>query len=88
MTDDEIRELVFAGWKQVSRKYCMIARLPDGMTGKQALAQHDKELADRLPQSDAEGFYMRVHAERDGLVKTLGPSAFIRFRKMGGESAR
>lgn len=32
------KQLLEQGYKQVSAKYCMLARLPEGKTGKQALA--------------------------------------------------
>lgn len=88
MSDEEIRDLVLSGWKSVSRKHGIIARLPIGMTGKQALSQHNPRLAECMSQADAEGHYLRVHGQAAGLWLELQMDDFIKFRKLGGETAR
>jgi len=97
MTTAEISQLVTDGWKSISRRWCTIARLPAGLDGRQALALHDPDMANRThdrhpdrfihPKAACEGSYMRLFADRDGNVRTLRTDEFRLFRKMGGQAA-
>jgi hypothetical protein len=94
--DVDVEQLVRDGWQQVSRKFCTIARLPPGLTGRQALATRDVEMASRVDkhghfihsESDCAGFYLRVFGHADGNWMELRLDDFKRFRKLGGQAAR
>ena len=61
-----IDDLIAAGFQQVSRKYRMLARLPPGMTGLEALATVDPQLAAHMllnANRQAAEQYMRVYAK-------------------------
>lgn len=79
---DRGRELVEAGYYQVSRKYGIVARLPAGLTGREALAQHWRG-AERLTEGGAGNLYLRVYAPPADQL-TLAPAEFIAFRRAGG----
>lgn len=55
------KELVAAGYFQISRKYREVARLPEGVTGIQALQRHWREPV-KLSERDATDQYLRVYA--------------------------
>lgn len=89
--DEKGRELVARGWRQTSRKFRMLAKIPDGMTGMQALREADPraadELEDRMNRQAADTF------RRSHICKTLFPECFQEvdqptfdaFRRAGGE---
>ncbi len=68
-------------WYQTSRKHRMIARLPDGKSGIEALT--DAVGPRRLSEALAGDQFLRVHARGD-LVKVLHPAGFAAFRRHGG----
>jgi hypothetical protein len=69
-----IEGLVFLGFKQVSRKYRILARLPKDMTGLEALATYDPDLAKRIldnaNQSAAE-YYLRCCPDAECVKLTI-----------------
>lgn len=80
------KELAEQGYKQVSSKYRMVGKLPDGMTGIQALATVDPELAKRMQQTadaSAEHQYLRVY---DKATLKLTEEEFQDFKKAGGST--
>lgn len=60
-----IDQLIAQGYIQVSRRYRIVARLPEGKTGLEALREVDprlvQEMLDRV-ERDATDMYLRVHA--------------------------
>jgi hypothetical protein len=59
-----VDELIAGGFKQVSRKYRHLARLPPGKTGLEALAEVDPRLAAHFlarANESAEMMFLRVH---------------------------
>lgn len=83
-------ELVAAGYKQVSRKYRLVARLPEGKTGMEALEAHAPDTARnfrRMAEEMAASQYLRIYADRDGNQVELTPEEFEEFRKAGGVAA-
>lgn len=92
---EEARRLVEEGWYQVSRGFFMVAKLPEGKTGKQALfeatckhGQHRgsdaQRWVDNLGERHAGDHYLRCYAHLDGNTKTVGADVFEAFRKLGG----
>ncbi len=84
-------------WYQVSRNARMVARLPEGQTGIEALidaqraspVRSDYALwARRMGEGSAGDYYLRCHALRDRpeLHKELTREEFAAFRKAGGET--
>jgi hypothetical protein len=68
-----IDDIVAQGYEQVSRKYRIVARLPEGKTGLEALAEVDPELAKHMLDEvnlEAGRHYMRVHARHTQLSLT------------------
>ena len=88
---DEARQLIKDGYYQVSRAYQILARLPEGETGKAALAEaahrdhYDaKGWAERMPERDAADQFLRVYAREEGLWVMVTDDVFDEFRKQGG----
>lgn len=82
--EEEMRRLVDEGYRQVSRKFRHVARLPDGMTGLEALRSVDPDLHDRMMQrmeEEAADHFRRVHASEQGLWLTLTTEEFDAFRR-------
>ena len=97
VTDEHIesaRQLIEEGWHQTSRAYRMLARLPDGMTGVEALidaerrSQHPQsnvvKWANGLGNAGAGEHYLRCYASRDLHGCTLDIPTFSAFKKLGG----
>lgn len=78
------RRLIADGYVRTSRRYRHLAKLPPGMTGKQALSLHDREAARRLDDDEAAGYYLRVFAP----TVTIDETVFRAFQKLGGRVAR
>lgn len=78
----EAREVLEQKYCQTSRAYRHVARLPEGKTGVQALAEASGDAAwsDRLGERSAGDYYLRVYAEK----VTLSPEVFEMFRRLGG----
>ena len=73
---------------QVSRHSRYVARFPFGLLGKGALANHDRDLAGRLPEDSAGEQYLRCYAEYDRNVRRLSIEDFILWKKQGGSTFR
>lgn len=100
--EERARWLVRNGYKQVSRKGCMVARLPDGLSGREALrlareAYEGGNLTDdeyaqiaRRSHADAEDEFCRVYAMYLGtpFVIALDTTTFTHYRRLGGGTAR
>lgn len=103
-TTEELIEaelLIRLGYKSVSNKYRLVVRLPDGMTGNQALrwgqveyAKMTKRLVDapyeNMKDREAAGLFMRVYScytFAEHLCRHLTWGVFRAFKKLGGESA-
>ena len=91
---DRARQLIREGYRQVSRKHRIVARLPDGKTGRQALTEaidrrEDSTWIRRLSERAAQSQFLRVYAVYTGdpLWLTLDKDTFDAFRRLGGESA-
>lgn len=81
---------VAAGYQQTSAKYRTIARLPEGMTGIEALKLADQEayahLQERL-EREAASTFRRVYAQQLGCQIMLSPEEFVAFKAAGGETS-
>jgi hypothetical protein len=83
-------------WFQVSRRYRTVARLPDGMTGIEALieAQAQSEYphpdyekwAKGMGEGSAGDHFLRCYAKKQELWMELGRRTFEAYRKAGGET--
>ena len=82
MSCDDKKDLYKQGFRQVSRKYRMVARLPEGKTGLEALAEVDprlaKDMLDRMNNAAAEQ-YLRCYA-KPPYVLTLSVEEFDEFK--------
>lgn len=95
---DHAQRLINEGACQVSRKHRMVARLPPGKTGVQALIEAERATDYPHPDLDrwARGLgdrgagdqYMRCYADTEGNVVTLDIPTFAAFRKLGGNTYR
>jgi hypothetical protein len=91
---EEARRLIDEGWHQVSRAYRGVARLPEGMTGTEALIDAERRSdhphpnletwATRMGEAHAGEHYLRCYAGRDGHSRDLDIPTFAAFRKLGG----
>ncbi len=89
------RRLVDTGWYQISRGHRMVARLPLGKTGKQALleatlaAGNPKEWTETwvgcMDEYHAGDFYLRVHSKPQDQLE-LDRETFDLFRQFGGNT--
>ena len=76
-------------WFQVSRSHRSLARLPDGMTGIEALESISKDRpgwAAGMGEGNAGEHFMRVYGRDPELRAELTPEEFELFRKAGGKS--
>lgn len=91
--EEEGAQLVKEGWKQTSRKYRMIARIPEGYTAIEALKESDPKAAEdllrRLNQWAANSFRRlgRPSDKFKDCFRELDEETFKAFRKAGGESS-
>lgn len=88
------RWLVERGYRQAGRRYCTVARLPEGMDGKQALraafnGDREADWIDRLTDDAAGNHFRRVYAYYTGapLVLELDRETFRAFLAAGGKAA-
>lgn len=95
-------QLIAADYYQISRRHRLVARLPDGMDGHQALraaiksydgdvSPHEETWIQRLSERDAADHFLRVYtcyAPWKDLLLELDPVTFEAFRRLGGKSAR
>lgn len=78
-------------WKGTSNKYRSVARLPEGMTGVEALKQYApdeyRHTMARLEQQAADTF-RRIYADRvDGCHRELTVEEWQAFKAAGGEQS-
>lgn len=91
VTADHIRfarQLVEDGWYQTSRRHRHVARLPDGMTGVEALARAERfsNLPFRCTDEDIAGeAYLSRHAAHELNRCELDIPTFAAFKKVGGD---
>lgn len=90
--DREIAEqLVRDGWQSTSNKYRVIARLPEGKTGLEAVREVDPIAYKRImehAERQAEAYYRRMLANTSaGTQQTLDESMWRAFKKAGGEAS-
>jgi len=94
-SDEALQQLIDEGWQSTSNKFRILARLPEGMTGKQALVlleeypgQH-AYLKSLSEPSAADHFRRCMHKEehRERWQMELCQADYKRFRKLGGESS-
>lgn len=78
--------LIEHGWKQTSRRWRMLSRLPDGKTGIEALAEASKDApwAKKLGERDSAAQFCRVYAGE--LTISVPRNVFDAFRKLGGKA--
>jgi hypothetical protein len=84
-------ELVAAGYRQTSWKYGLVARLPPGKTGVEALAERSPELVRELQErmeAEAADIYRRIYAQSAGHSLALSRDELEAFRASGGVSSR
>lgn len=67
-----------SGYWQVSGKHRIVARLPDGLSGKRALARHMS--IENMTEREAGDHYLRVFGD----VVQLTPVEWAEFRAAGG----
>jgi hypothetical protein len=77
------KQLVADGWRQTSHRFRLIARLPPGETGKQALERASGHKW-TLPEAHAAEQYRRCYADKEGYAKELDLRTFKFFRANGG----
>ena len=98
--EKEAQALIDAGWYQTSRRWRMIARLPEGKTGIEALIEarlkhitvrrdywisETKRWANMLGEESSAEQFRRCYAhETPGLHRTLDKETFDAFRRLGG----
>ena len=73
----------FTGYRQLSRKYRHVGKLPEGKTGLQCLREADPALAAHFERNLEEmcaDWYLRIYArEGDGCVEALSVEEFEEF---------
>lgn len=77
-------------WKQTSRKYRHVARLPPGKTGIQALKDASPDECRRveeLLERQCAAQYLRLYAAKEGFREELTEEEFENFKANGGEGA-
>lgn len=86
--------LVERGYRLINRRYLAVARLPDGMTGQQALrsafnGDRDADWIDKLTDEQAGNHFRRVYAYYTGapLVLELDRETYSAFLAAGGGEA-
>jgi len=90
------QQLVAQGYMQISRKYRLFARIPDGKTGKQALLEASRaacvnekhyevarEWMSKMFEHDAARYYRRVYAPHyEASIQQM-----TEFKAAGGKTA-
>jgi len=77
-------------WRRISTKSRIIARLPEGLTGLQALQRVSPETAQELLaqlEQRAANTYRRIYAMRDGNIRYLSPDQWLAFKAAGGQAS-
>lgn len=87
----EAIDLVKEGWCQTSRAHHMLARIPPGLTAKEALAKYgDQAHAHQsyyasTSEDNAAGIFLSTYASREnGCRKTVSAAVFGYYRQHGG----
>ncbi len=82
---DRAQRLIDEGWCQTSSKYRLVSRLPEGKTGREALAEASdrEEWATCMGESSAGDYYLRTYAKGD-LEMTLDIATWTAYKKLGG----
>lgn len=83
----DMTKMVEDGYQQISRKYRLVARLPKGETGLEALKRVDLRSYLRImnqAEHSAADTYRRMHAREEGNEIELDEKEFEAFRKAGG----
>ena len=84
-TIEEAKKLVSQGYRQISRKYRMVARVPFGMTGRQALDQVAPGVYNsRMNEWHCADQYRRCYAKGDDVLELN----YKVFREFLNECAR
>lgn len=91
---DAAKELIANGYYQVSRSHRIVARLPEGMTGSEALLREAKkgrpwdaeEWVKALGEGHAGDHFLRCYAQSRELWKELDRPTFAAFRSLGGRT--
>ncbi len=81
------KELVAAGYKQRSRKYRLVAKLPDGETGLEALKRCNPSAFRNImdfAEHKAADHYRAYNAQAEGNELELTAEEFKAFREAGG----
>lgn len=79
-----------AVWRGVSNKHRTVARLPEGMTGIEALKKYAPDEYDQLLEyieQRAANTYRRIYADKNGDVAILNQVEWDEFKNAGGESS-
>lgn len=84
--EEKAKELIASGYQSISNQHKMLARLPEGKTGVQLLAEKAPSWLRRWEEM-ATSHYMRVHAIQDGNSITVDPETFAAFKRLGGRVA-
>lgn len=79
---DQAKDLIAKGFKQVSRKHRLLARMPEGVDVFQLLAAVDSSMLDTL-RRNAESLYLRVHAPHVEVAQDVLEA----FHELNGETA-
>lgn len=87
----DVKALILQGYYQVSRSYRQIAKLPDGKTGRQLLAEMPayKHMTTNpgLNSASLDDFWLRLFAFQDPEHSlTLTVEEFAEFRRLGGKT--
>lgn len=87
----EATRLLEEGYYQVSSAHRMLAKLPEGKTGRMALyeaAKHERtdawQWAFSMGEPSAADQYLRVYA--NSII--VSPAVFAAFKRLGGRTAR
>jgi len=91
------RRLIDEGWYQTSRKFRCLARLPEGMTGKEALLEEAKKerpwdaekWVNCLGERSAGDHWLRCYSRRvEECNQQVSQKVFDAFRRLGGGTYR
>jgi hypothetical protein len=81
----KVSDLIAAGFHQVSRRHGLLAKIPEGMTGREALqsAESGRVVSRELREADAASQYRRCYARKPDRIRVT-QSKMTLFRKSGG----
>lgn len=72
-------------WFQISTRYRLVARFPEGLTGLEALIQASGRADWRFDERDAGDQYLRVYAPREDQMR-LTAEEWKAFKMNGGST--